>query len=220
MQYKRLERAIDEGSGEEYVAPNNRLTPERLEKLRAIDFAWTAKNVRKRDAASMESGSLAPPAASIPKRPSFSGYNHTKQSAEELFEEMIQRLAAFKEREGHVNVPRKYEIDPSLATWVEQQRSLWNRAHKLASTATNAAGDAVGCAGCHAPPNAKESCVRPRASGGLNEAKLNPEQKARLDALGFVWSLRDKRVEDHWDMMFQQVSRPVARVVVTHLPLV
>ena len=35
---------------------------------------------------------------------------------------------------------------------------------------------------------------------------LSVERKVKLDKLGFIWSLRTKRIEDHWDDMFRQVS--------------
>jgi hypothetical protein len=35
--------------------------------------------------------------------------------------------------------------------------------------------------------------------------RLTKERKEKLDALGFVWSLRIKRIDDHWDEMFRQV---------------
>ena len=58
-QYKRLERTVDPVTGEERVIPNKRLTAERLELLNAIDFAWTAKFVRRgpKAAATADSGS-------------------------------------------------------------------------------------------------------------------------------------------------------------------
>ena len=37
-------------------------------------------------------------------------------------------------------------------------------------------------------------------------ARLSQERKEKLEALGFVWSLRSKRIEDHWDLMFRSVS--------------
>jgi hypothetical protein len=40
----------------------------------------------------------------------------------------------------------------------------------------------------------------------LPPRRLTLERKERLDALGFVWSLRNKRIDDHWDEMFRQVS--------------
>jgi hypothetical protein len=35
---------------------------------------------------------------------------------------------------------------------------------------------------------------------------LTQDRKDRLDALGFVFSLRSKRIDDHWEEMFRQVS--------------
>jgi hypothetical protein len=35
--------------------------------------------------------------------------------------------------------------------------------------------------------------------------RLSVEKKQKLDELGFVWSLRSKRIDDHWDEMFGQV---------------
>ena len=32
------------------------------------------------------------------------------------------KLVQFKKEHGHCNVPRKYEADPSLGTWVSKQR--------------------------------------------------------------------------------------------------
>ena len=37
--------------------------------------------------------------------------------------------------------------------------------------------------------------------------RLTKERKEKLDAVGFVWSLRNKRIDDHWDEMFRQVRR-------------
>ena len=47
VQYKRLIRDVDQASGVEAVTPNNRLNQERLAKLESIEFAWSAKNVRR-----------------------------------------------------------------------------------------------------------------------------------------------------------------------------
>jgi hypothetical protein len=33
----------------------------------------------------------------------------------------------------------------------------------------------------------------------LQPRRLTQERKDRLDALGFIWSLRNKRIDDHWD---------------------
>jgi hypothetical protein len=176
-------------------------------------------------------------------------------------------------------VPRKYEADPKLATWVETQRVLWNRdfreggsvagsedignanfqlpepaavppvagmgktpddwvealgkadsggataedAAELAATMTE---DAIhGEDGMHrSEEEAQNAAVVEAAVAAAAEAvdaplgdetvkvsqlpprRLTLERKERLDALGFVWSLRSKRIDDHWDEMFRQVS--------------
>lgn len=42
-------------------------------------------------------------------------------------------------------------------------------------------------------------------TGSAAPKRLTKERKEKLDALGFVWSLRSKRVDDHWDTMFQKL---------------
>jgi hypothetical protein len=39
----------------------------------------------------------------------------------------------------------------------------------------------------------------------MSYKRLSEEKIAKLDALGFVWNLRIKRVEDHWESMFNQL---------------
>lgn len=113
VQHKRLQRQIDD-SGTEIVAPNKRLNQERLEKLEAIGFAWSAKNTRK----------LKPPPAipmTIPSPNNTSVVTTTtsmnkpkKGSPEEVasrtaaktrlhdsqWEETFQRLLQYKEKYG------------------------------------------------------------------------------------------------------------------------
>jgi hypothetical protein len=169
-------------------------------------------------------------------------------------------------------VPRKYEADPKLATWVETQRVLWNRdfreggsiagsddigsanyqlpepadippvagmgktpddwveaigkpdsggataedAAELAATMTE---DAIhGEDGLHrSEEDAQNAAVVEAAVAAAAEAvdaplgdeavkvmqlqprRLTQERKDKLDALGFIWSLRNKRIDDHWD---------------------
>lgn len=98
---------------------------------------------------------------------------------EAQWEEMYQRLVQYKQQYGDCLVPRKFEGDPKLATWVETQRVLWNKEVKTAV----------------ADAEAEDAQLK----------RLTPSRKERLDALGFVWSLRNKRIEDHWDEMFRQL---------------
>ena len=45
---------------------------------------------------------------------------HSKDAA---WEQMLARLAAFRAREGHCRVPRRWHDDPALASWVHDQRN-------------------------------------------------------------------------------------------------
>ena len=62
-QWKKLSRTYDPNTGAETgVLPNKRLTAERIQKLQAIGFAWTAKPARKNSAngaASNMNGSIS-----------------------------------------------------------------------------------------------------------------------------------------------------------------
>jgi hypothetical protein len=178
VQHKRLPRTVDEESGMEMVQPNKRLTGDRLEKLESIGFAWSAKHVRKKKADS-------PPIAEEAPTPSV----RRQRLNEAQWEDMFQRLVKFKKQHGHCLVPRKNDADPKLATWVETQRVLWNRDYRI-----------------KVPGSIEENAVAETAKGGdLSKKRLTPTRKWKLDQLGFVWSLRSKRIEDHWDEMFQQL---------------
>ena len=172
VQYKRLIRTQDE-NGQEIVHPNKRLTAERLEKLESVGFAWVAKFLKKAAPKKDDDANTLDAANAQQQR---------KQRLNEAqWEDMYQRLVQYREQFGDCLVPRKFEGDPKLATWVETQRVLWNKEVKSASSGTTEA--------------AEDTKVK----------RLTPERKQRLDALGFVWSLRNKRIEDHWDEMFRQL---------------
>lgn len=176
---------------------------------------------------------------------------------------MYQRLVLYKAEYGHCLVPRKYENDQKLSTWVETQRVLWNRDYRridpneaVEAAATTAAATSVALAeyggGSLAAANQLYEFVPTmmtqtadgRDSGyaqdlaaslsvgmhqfnvetdipGVPAMPANPdaakvaadkgkrltlERKRKLDELGFVWSLRSKRIEDHWDEMFKQLQ--------------
>lgn len=307
MQYKRLDRAVDLESGVETVAPNKRLNQERLEKLKAIGFAWTAKNVRK-SVPGQDPGATITKPTSVAGRPkrivteeAVAGLKATARPRvnDNQWEQMYQRLVEYQEKHGvsflrfsvwpfalknifvlthgdvfHQNclVPRKYEPDQKLATWVETQRVLWNRDYRdlsiTAPIANNAecpesASDSptasvpmvtTAAEGRSAEEWASEVVKAERIGGAEDDAeamreetfvdeaaqnaavaaavaavaadalemipleeqgkmrlniptkRLSQERKDKLDAIGFVWSLRNKRIEDHWDEMFRQVS--------------
>jgi hypothetical protein len=197
------------------------------------------------------------------------------------WQDMFARLQAYKLLHQDCLVPRKYDQDPKLATWVETQRVLWNRDYRSTSSSTSGGGNVLGGekeggdvtnrhdeASTTPPPPTEEEwqddrggvVVVPDAaqvaatttmeSGLANEhglmedadgiaspfqshvhsaagatvanvvntqvananvvnatpvKRLTPERKQLLDDIGFVWSLRSKRIEDHWDEMFRQL---------------
>jgi len=44
-------------------------------------------------------------------------------------------------------------------------------------------------------------------TGRLPSRRLTQMRKDRLDALGFVWNLRNKRIEDHWYVQGYRIRR-------------
>lgn len=77
-------------------------------------------------------------------------------------------------------------VHPSkLGAWVETQRVLWNRDYNQGK-------------------DKSPWPVDPATAVAITK-RLSLERKEKLDALGFVWSLRSKRIDDHWDEMFKQL---------------
>jgi hypothetical protein len=183
VQYKRLPRTVDEITGIDMIQPNKRLTADRLGKLESIGFAWSAKHVRKKK-------TECPP---IPDETVPAPNVRRQRLNEAQWEDMYQRLIKFRQQHGHCLVPRKHETDPKLATWVETQRVLWNRDYRNKDSDISST------------ENMEETLTATLNAGDVSKKRLTPGRKWKLDQLGFVWSLRSKRIEDHWDEMFQQL---------------
>lgn len=209
VQFKRLPRVFDETLGYDVPQPNNRLTAERLSRLSELGFCWSAKHIRKASstgslttpsplttadanssfvpAQTLQLSSHSQPPSAIKRYPSESSiHSNTKSNGEAQWEEYYARLLLFKQLHGHVVVPRKYDADPKLALWVESQRALWNRDFNQSKDKP-------------ATPHKTILGQEPDPKG------LTLERKLKLDELGFVWSLRTKRIDDHWDEMFNQL---------------
>lgn len=72
---------------------------------------------------------VAPPLPTLPTRQAAVGRSRSESSRQgagrlndQQWEEMYQRLVRYKEEHGDCLVPRKYERDAKLSTWVETQR--------------------------------------------------------------------------------------------------
>jgi hypothetical protein len=179
-----LTRTQDESSGAEIIHPNKRLTTERLQKLESIGFAWVAKYMKKK--ASGNNGDSG----------NAQQQQHRRQRVNEAqWEEFYQRLVQYREQFGDCLVPRKFQTDPKLATWVEGQRILWNKDIRRANAAANTTSGSDGGGVPDPAPPVDDGKIK----------RLTAERKQKLDTLGFVWSLRSKRIDDHWDEMFRQL---------------
>jgi hypothetical protein len=262
VQWKKLPRT--EAEQGEVVTPNKRLNDERLRRLEAVGFAWSAKNIRKPKPASP--ANMSPPKArkSASATEASARAEARQRSNDATWNEMYNRLVEYKEKHGDCLVPKKCTEDPKLAIWVETQRNLNNRDYK-AKPKTEPAFNEVSADAASLPPPVEgktpeewaeemanaENDLAPSEIEALQEAasmdvehqvaaaamevvnevtavpmedskpaaeeaadatgmltngkRLSQERKEKLDALGFIWSLRIKRVDDHWDDMYQQL---------------
>jgi hypothetical protein len=183
---------------------NKILNAERLQKLESIAFAWSAKHVRKSQK-KVECPQNTPVEANTTSQQQQQRRHRLNEAQ---WEDMYQRLLKYKEQHGNCLVPRKYEQDPKLATWVETQRVLWNRDYRKQETPTpppEALEPAISGDEQQPPETVAVATTNDLLVEETKIKRLTPERKQKLDQLGFVWSLRSKRIEDHWDEMFRQL---------------
>ena len=144
--------------------------------------------------------------------------NKMKRYYDKQWDQMFQRLLQFKEAHGHCRVPKRYQADTKLGTWVHTQR-IQNR--KLT-------------AGKNGPPITEEEVAKllsgqsasltPEENAALQlcvqdkiNYRLTEDRRKRLDDMGFVWSARDgekgadvsrgvrNTYDDQWDIMFDKL---------------
>ena len=142
-----------------------------------------------------------------------------------LWEQRYLECCAFKERFGHCNIPRKYQEDPSLSSWLGTQRAQHGRGALPTSRVTRL--EALGIvwdrrvalweqryAECCAfkerfghcsvgSTDSEHSAIRRwlrRQRTGYSRGALPPDRITRLVALGIVWDPYDasweERVQD------------------------
>ena len=159
----------------------------------------------------------------------------------ELWESMFVKLLAFRDEHGHCQVPKSWKRDASLATWVSVQRRhcrknrlLPDRHRRLEEIGFAWKSDKLHFVGGWEARFAELVAFKERhghlritkknqLSAGLMHWRDNqrirfrsgvmpPEQKARLDALGFEWENPERlspSMEEHnvalWENMFTKL---------------
>jgi superfamily II DNA or RNA helicase len=143
------------------------------------------------------------------------------------WEEMFAALAAFKEEHGHCNVPQSHPINPQLGTWVANQRSFKRRNQLPAGRiqrfeALGFVWDPRDAAweemfpvlaafkGEHGHCNVPDSyAANPQLGTWVSTQRSTQKRNQlpagriqRLEALGFVWDLRDAA----WEEMFAALA--------------
>jgi hypothetical protein len=132
---------------------------------------------------------------------------------EDDWNEAYRKLAAFKDREGHSRVPQKHWEDGiKLGSWVSDQRKSKHSLSSEKSQMLEELGfvwDAFADAWeqwfellqgfhareghCNVPQHHRESGRKLGlwvSNQRVQKEKLSDERRARLDAIGFVWSVK------------------------------
>jgi hypothetical protein len=151
------------------------------------------------------------------------GFDH-RPVWERLWEERFAEVARFQEEHGHLRVP----YGTVLATWINAQRSkatliskerrkrleeigidltphqtAWNRQFADLERFHRKYGH------CNVPGRYAENL---RLGGWVNQTRqnahrLSPAQRRRLNALGFVWSLRGPLKRHSWDWWYEKLVK-------------
>lgn len=162
---------------------------------------------------------------------------HSKwyESRELGWDDMMKRLLAFHIEFGHANVPIKYEKDKPLGRWVKNQRDYrerdtlstnqverldalgfcwrckkrhnWDEMLDRLMTYKAVNGDCIVSQSYKPDPQLGKWCQNQRAE--YNKQKMAPDRITKLEALGFVWRLRDPAVErtvTSWDDMLAKLQ--------------
>ncbi|GFH61929.1 hypothetical protein CTEN210_18405 [Chaetoceros tenuissimus] len=152
---------------------------------------------------------------------------------DKIWENQLEALKVYKSKRGHFNVPGKYKENQSLATWVEYQRSQF-KLSKLSEERVNML-NAIGFdwtaptrdsawsynfdqlklyksthGDCNVPARYKEN--RPLGTWVYTQrsryklSKLSDERIARLNSIGFDWTIKVSK-ENTWSDKFEQLEQ-------------
>jgi superfamily II DNA or RNA helicase len=146
---------------------------------------------------------------------------------------LLGKLRAFKERFGHCNVPYRWSEDPKLGSWVVKQRKFkkkgflsaervrkldqigfcwssldycWDENFAKMKAFKEKHGDCI--PSNKAEPELTKWAYTQRRK--YHRGELEPERKAKLDSIGFIWSLaeRQKKMrEETWGEMCAEFEK-------------
>jgi hypothetical protein len=147
-----------------------RLTEERRKRLEEVGFVWSAREGEK----GTEAGRI------------------TRNSYDDQWDCMFEKLNEYKEKYGDCLVPKRYQENPKLGTWVDTQRVQFKKLKKkLESQGKTFEEDENQVDGEQQESGGEESSSTPAMSPKPLVGRLTDDRIRRLQILGFVWSLRD-----------------------------
>ena len=151
------------------------LTLSRKKQLDDLGFLWYAPSSSSNFSSSSSFSRVTPtPDAERSKQ---SGERTTRTTYDDQWDAMFGSLVAYKEKHGHCLVPKRYQDNPKLGTWVDTQRVQYKKMKK--SMTTNASS-----------PSSNDQTSSSSAAA-QHHRRITLERVQRLEQLGFVWSIRD-----------------------------
>jgi len=168
------------------------------------------------------------------------GGQNVRHNHKEQWNKMYGRLVEYREQYKSTCVPRSYEADPQLATWVSTQRTTYNkliaeRKHKLNSidfvwdsydarwtemyeqlvAYKNQYKSTCVPRSYEADPQLAKWVNRQRTNYNTNMPRLTTERKRRLNSIGFVWDLLDAC----WTEMYERLVAYKNQYKSTRVPI-
>ncbi|SMQ86975.1 Superfamily II DNA or RNA helicase [Bacillus sp. OV166] len=150
-----------------------------------------------------------------------------KINLEEQWEEKYQELLAFKEKHGHCSVPQGFKENPSLASWISNQRTYyktgtlsqerverlnelgfiweafenqWEKNFQQLISFKDKYGHSLVPKGYKENPALANWIAKQRIS--YNDRTLSQERIERLNELGFIWD----KLESQWEERFRELT--------------
>ena len=144
---------------------------------------------------------------------------------------MYERLLEFKAENGHCCVPQRYVEDRKLAMWVNVQRKSHKRGHLRQERIEKL--EKAGFAWCVTAHEPWESVYKrlvkfkeehgnclvpcsyppdPKLGNWVQRHRqfknvMDEDRIAKLDAIGFEWSVKKNQEDEQWDRMYWKLTR-------------